>query len=241
MSTAPVRNLEQLLARKGELATHGAETPELASRLRELRSGQSARLARTYADLHQDPRFARGVDFFLSDLYGAQDFTSRDRDLMRAWRYLKHSLPATALEALGRAIELEVLSAELDHAMVAALPPGELDEAKYAQAYRAVGRRDARQRQIDLVIGAGEDLERTVQRAWLGAMLRAARRPAHAAGFGVLQDFLERGYDSFKTMGSAQRLLEAVRERETRIMEALLAGSDAPFALPDTNGRGARE
>jgi len=241
MSTEAVQNLEQLLARKGELASHGSETPEFAPRLRELRSWQAARLARTYGDLHQDPRYARGVDFFLSDLYGAQDFTSRDRDVMRAWRYLKRSLPATALEALGRAIELEVLSAELDHAMVAALPPGELNEAKYAKAYRAVGRRDARQRQIELVVGAGEDLERTVQRAWLGAMLRAARRPAHAAGFGVLQDFLERGYDSFKNMGSARKLLDAVRERETRIMEALLAGSGNPFALPDAGGRGARE
>jgi hypothetical protein len=71
-------------------------------------------------------------------------------------------------------------------------------------------------------------------------MLRAARRQRTQRG-SALRDFLERGYDSFKTMGSAQRLLEAVRERETRIMEALLAGSDAPFALPDTNGRGARE
>jgi len=241
MNTEPAENLEQLLARKRELASHGSDAPEFASRLRELRTWQAARLARTYGDLHREPRYARGVDFFLSDLYGAQDFTSRDQDVMRAWRYLKHSLPATALEALGRAIELEVLSAELDHAMVAALPPRALSEARYAQAYRAVGRRDARQRQIDLVIGAGEDLERTVRRAWIGVLLRAAHGPAHAAGFGVLQDFLERGYESFRNMGSARKLLDAIRERETLLMEALLAGSDNPFAVPDAQGRDVRE
>jgi hypothetical protein len=237
----PVRNLDKLLARKSELAAKSAAAPDFAARLRELRSWQAERLSRTYRDLRREPRYAPGVEFFLSDLYGPTDFTGRDRDMMRAWRYLKRSLPATALEALGRAIELEVLTAELDQAMVEALPQGALDEAQYAKAYRAVQRRDARRRQIDLVIAAGEDLERSVRHAWLGALLRAAHGPAHAAGFGALQDFLERGYGAFRQMGSARKLLDAIRDRETALMEALLACRTDAFALIDALGRDANE
>jgi hypothetical protein len=234
MNTATAQQMDELLARKSELASKSAATPEFAARLRELRSWQAARLARTYRDLHEDPRYAPGVDFFLSDLYGPKDLTGRDQDLMRAWRYLKHSLPATALQALLRAVELEVLTAELDHAMVAVLPQGALDEARYARAYRAVGRRESRQHQIDLAIAAGEDLDRTVRRALIGAALRAARGPAHAAGFGALQNFLERGYDAFRRMGGAEKFLEAIRTRETALMIALFAGKTAPFAVLET-------
>ncbi len=227
MRTTAVADLDTLLTRKRELASSGAAKPEFAARLRELRVWQAARLARTYRDLHRDPRCAPAVEFFLADLYGAEDFVERDQEVMRAWRYLKHSLPATALEALGRAIELEVLTAELDHAVVAVLPEGPVTETSYAQAYRAVGRREDRERQIELVLGAGESLERSVRHAWVGGLLRVAHAPAHAAGFGVLQDFLERGYDAFHRMGSAQELLQAIRQRETSLMEALFAGTTA--------------
>lgn len=230
MRDTAVADLDTLLARKSALAASGGATPEFAARLRELRTWQSARLARTYADLQRDARCAPAVEFFLTDLYGAADFVARDQEITRAWRYLRRSLPATARDALARAIELEVLTAELDQAMVAALPAGPITAATYAQAYRAVGQRANRERQIELVLGAGESLDRSVRHLWIGALLSAAHGPAHAAGFGVLQDFLERGYDAFRRMGSARELLAAIRERETQLMQALFAGEPDPFA-----------
>lgn len=232
----PAQDLDHLLARRRELASRGPDAGRYASRLRALRSWQAARLAHTYRDLHYEPRYAAALDFFFSDLYGPGDFAPRDRELMRAWHYLKRALPATLLQVLRRAIELDVLTAELDQAMVAVLGHGEIGSAQYAQAYREVGRRDARQRQIDLIIGAGEDLERTVRHAWLGGLLRVAHAPAHAAGFGVLQDFLECGYDAFRRMGGARVLLEAIRQRETVLMEALLADGEAALALLGCDG-----
>jgi hypothetical protein len=224
MKTA--QNMDQLLARKSEFASRIAAQPEVSARLHELQRWQAERLARTYRDLHRNPRYASAVDFFLSELYGPRDSTSRDRDVERAWRYLKRGLPAAPLAALERAIELEVLTAELDHATAAALASTGIGKAEYARAYRAVGQREARQHQIDLVIGAGESLDRAVRHAWVGPLLRAAHGPSHAAGFGVLQDFIERGYEAFRHMGSAKTLLAAIRERETALMEALFSGRD---------------
>jgi hypothetical protein len=227
-----MRHLEELLARKRSLEERAAKDKALAPRMADLRSWQARRLARTYDDLRGDTRYARAMEFFLSDLYGPHDFSGRDRDLMRAWRYLKHSLPATAMEALGRAIELEILSAELDEEMVAALPPAPVTSAAYCAAYRSVGRRDARERQIELVVGVGEDLDRVVRRPWVGRALQLAHAPAHAAGFGVLQDFLERGFAAFRGMRDARPFLETIRDRETKLLEALFAGEQDPFVPP---------
>ena len=108
------------------------------------------------------------------------------------------------MSVLGQAVELEVLTLELDHAMVRALGAVQVTDALYAAAYRTVDNRAARLRQIDLIVGIGTDLDRIVSRAWLGALLHAAHVPAHAAGFGELQDFLERGYAAFRRMRGAR-------------------------------------
>jgi hypothetical protein len=222
--------LDRLLARKRELVSKEASVPGFERRLKELRQWQAARLARTYGDLRENARYAAAVEFFLSDLYGERDFAARDREMERAWRYLKRSLPEAPLTALAHAIELDVLTAELDHAMVKVLPAtGPLNESLYWQAYRKVGQRKSRERQIELVVDAGEHLQRAVRHRWVGPLLAASRAPAHAAGFGVLQDFIERGYRAFRRLSDADEFLALIRERETALMQALFSGAGNPF------------
>lgn len=234
MNAGPTDDLERLLERKHELVSSGASNAAFEARLKELRQWQAARLARTYADLHENARYAPAVEFFLTDLYGVHDFAARDREMMRAWRYFRRSLPESPRRALARAIDLDVLTEELDRAMVAALPARPLDETLYAEAYRSVARRPARQRQIDLVVSAGEDLDRAVRHAWVGPLLAATHAPARAAGFGVLQDFIERGYRAFKVMAGADEFLGTIRARETVLMEALFSRTPNPFARVGT-------
>lgn len=199
-----------------------------SSQLRELRTWQAARLASTYGDLLHDPECVDAVKFFLTDLYGPQEHTRRDQDLARAWSVLSRTLPRSALGLLERAIELQTLTAQLDEAMAQQLAAGPVTQESYAAAYRAVGRPEARRRQIELVLTIATDLERVVRHAWVGLALRAARVPAHAAGFGALQDFLERGFAAFHRMKDAGRMLSAIRERETRLSAALLEGDQHP-------------
>ncbi len=220
--------LDELLARKRRLDAATEQTADFAARRCELRAWQAARLENTYRDFRADPRYAPAVEFFLSDLYGPREFEARDRDLARAWRYLKRALPAPAMAVLGQAIELEVLTLELDHALVHALAAGPVSDATYGAAYRAADDRPGRTRQIDLIVGIGANLSRIVRRAWLGPLLQAAHTPAHAAGFGALQDFLERGYAAFRTMKDPDRLMKAIAERETNFMRRLLdTGEDS--------------
>ena len=192
--------------------------------MRDLRVWQGRRLAQTYDDLRGDPRYAPAIAFFLYDLYGLVDSGPRDRQLARASPLLRHSLPGTARAVLERAIELDVLSAELDHAMVARISSGSLGGAGYAVAYRLVGRREARERQIELVLSVGADLDRIVRHAWIGSALYLWQAPARAIGFGVLHDFLDRGFDAFRNIADARTFLQTIREREVQLMEQLFAG-----------------
>jgi hypothetical protein len=231
--------LQRLIGRKDGLARRAA-APRLAQRLRDLRAWQAARLARTYADLRRDPGAGNALSFFLSDMYGPQDLTRRDQDVARAWRLLRRALPPRMLEILSMAMELDVLSTELDLEMAERLRPGPLTAEAYAQAYRTVGRSEERQRQIRLVVEIGRALARAVRTSWVGLALRAAHGPAHVAGFGVLQDFLERGFAAFQRLPDPTELLTTIERREMRLMQTLLAGGTIAADEPQASaGRSA--
>jgi hypothetical protein len=196
--------------------------PALHERMRNLAAFQARRLADTYRDLQGTPRHGPAVEFFLTDLYGPQDLTERDAQILRALDKLKRFLPPGALQALARAFELHVLSIELDAATAAALPgPDRIDAATYAGAYRAAGRRADRERQIALIGDIGSLLDGLAHRPEVGLAVRLARAPAHAAGYGQLQDFLERGFHAFRKMNGAAEFLAAIGQRERALMERL--------------------
>lgn len=219
--SADGKALEQLLSRKLALEASVSCERELSARIRELRHWQAARLAGTYGDFAHDPRHAKAIAFFLTDLYGPHDFARRDTDLIGALNRMRRTLPRALLELLAMAVELDVITSELDRAVAQRLAPGAITASAYAAAYRAAGKRDARQRQIELIVAIGAALERVVRRPAVGLALRVAHFPAHALGFGALQDSLERGFAAFRDMNSAEPLLGAIRERETRLSEAI--------------------
>ena len=219
--------LEELLRQRALLEAREAAARS-GERLQELRLWQAARLMRTYADLRRDPRCGEAIGFFLSDLYGLAEHRRRDQDLTRAADRLQRSLPQAALQVLTRALELQLLTVELDQAMAGALPAGPIDWQSYGAAYRAVGRADARRRQIELALAVGTELARLVGRDWMALALRATRAPATLAGYGALHDFLYRGFAAFGKLGDSRALLAAIGDRESRLAAALFSGGALP-------------
>ncbi|HET9764622.1 MAG TPA: hypothetical protein VFR50_13970, partial [Casimicrobiaceae bacterium] len=88
------------------------------------------------------------------------------------------------------------------------------------------------ERQIALIVSVGRALDRYVGKPLIRAALFAMRQPARLAGFGALQGFLERGFDAFHSMRGAEGFLAAIEQRETALMDAILAGDSAPCADP---------
>jgi hypothetical protein len=230
--------LGRLLQRNADLRDVFATDPAAAARLAELQKWQSSRLLQSHADLRANPRYRQAVEFFFNELYNGGDPRGRDRDVMRVQRVMEKLLPREALAALCLAIELEVLSQELDADVVRGLPAGPISAETYAEGYRRAGRRADRERQIELLGIIGSYLDRVVRKPVIRGLVRFARGPAHAAGFGALQEFLERGLDAFETMHGADEFLAIIRDRELRTMERVFARVPDPFESGDRNRRG---
>ena len=226
----PSASLREHLARLKVL--RGApKDPALEARVTQVRGWQADRLARTYADLSADARYAPATRFFLDDLYGTKDYSGRDADMQRVLPVMTRVLPASAIETAALAIEVDALSEELDRGMARSLERGEITPERYAKAYRITGTRAQRAHQIELIDQVGRRLDALVKRPLVYRMLHMMRRPARMAGLGDLQGFLERGFESFEHMGGADHFLATIAKRETAIMEKIFSGQPA-FSSP---------
>ena len=199
-------------------------------RLAEVKRFQSHRLARTYADLSAQPRYRAATRFFLDDLYGEKDFSSRDREMLKIMPVMARVLPASAVDTAASAIELEALSESLDQALAEALGEAKLDDASYAEAYRESSTRPDRERQVALVVAVGNRLDTLVRKPFIAQTLKLMRSPARVAGLSDLQDFLERGFEAFRAMHGAHEFLETFSRREKQILAKLFSGNPDPFS-----------
>jgi len=203
---------------------------EKPGRLAELKAWQSQRLAESYADISSQPRYRSATAFFLDDLYGPKDFSGRDQEMMRILPTMSRILPASAVETAALAIELEALSEDLDQRLAKALPAGPITDASYANAYRDSSSREERERQIALIDAVGHRLDALVKKPLVFSTLKLMRQPARVAGLSDLQDFLERGFASFREMKGADGFLALLRSRETEILNRLFSGAAEPFS-----------
>lgn len=210
-----------------------AASPDLAARLDRLAAWQARRLNATYADLARQPRYAPAIAFFQSELYGPGDYSRRDSDLARVVPVMTRVLPQGLIATVARAMELSVLSAELDRRMIDKLDPGAaLTVAAYCNAFRSLANPEQRARQIVLIVEVGRALDRYVAKPMLRSALVAMRAPARVAGLTALQTFLERGAAAFRRMRGAGEFLVTVEARETALASAIFAGDRAPFPEP---------
>ena len=213
-----------------EVEAEGGLDPALAL----LRNWQADRLALTYADLLTQPRYSAACRFFLSDLYGARDFSQRDHDIEHLYSVMARVLPNFLLGLARNAIELNRLTRQLDQDLCDALVnhlgvSDSISSQQYAQGYRICDNYAARQKQIDLIVKVGQQVDKGTRFPLTGATLRLARAPAQRAGWMELQTFLERGFSAFKQMDSAERFLAIIQQREMRILDQIFAGDPDPF------------
>jgi hypothetical protein len=181
-----------------------------------VKSWQVERLAATYSDLKQNPRYFDAVNFFLNDLYGAHDLSARDDEVKRMLPSLVKLLPNSALRTVVEALEMDALSEQLDHELAECIevyaPNFSLDN--YAHAYRTMPSSGCRFEQIAMVDRIGSSLDKLVRQPLLGGLLAAMAGPAKVAGLTHVYDFLWRGFSAFKKMKGAKDFLQTVRTRE---------------------------
>jgi len=229
MSQAEV--IRNALAKVESLRQAEHASPRLGTMVRGLKSLQSKRFKGTYADLAADPRFGPATQFFLEELYGDKDFANRDAQFFKIAGALQRTLPRQAIETALMLAELHALSEDLDHAMAAVLLDFSTNNhaaiavSAYVRAWRLVGRREDRMKQLNMVLTLGRDLVRLTKTRGLRLILTMMHAPANAAGFGALQHFLEAGFDTFATMNAhatrAGEFLSTIERRESELIRLL--------------------
>jgi hypothetical protein len=201
--------------------------PALAVRTVAVKEFQDQRFRRTYSDLLAQPAYRPAAVFFLEELYGPHDFSARDSQFERIVPALVRLFPPEIVGTVRQLAELHALSERLDHAMARQFSEAPLSPDTYRTAWVATGDPPARQRQVELMLAVGRALVRYTRNPVLRAALRVMRGPAELAGLSALQQFLERGFDTFRGMPDAARFLEIVAQRESALIAWLFGGLSA--------------
>lgn len=203
--------------------------PAIGEAVGEVKRFQARRFAGTYSDLLASGMYAPAARFFLEELYSDKDYAERDAQFARIAGAVEKFFPADVAQTAVALARLHALTESLDHAMarewVAAPPATGQEAAAYVRAWRAVGRREDREMQLQSVLAIGDEMARLTRLPGLRLMLRMMRGPASAAGLSSLQRFLESGFDTFSAMAKrprgAENFLATIAGRERELIAGL--------------------
>ncbi len=221
--SSAAERIRQQLDRVSHLRTQ-ARRVGLSTAVHEIKQLQARRFRASYVDFLNDSRHAPASAFFLDELYGEHDFAEREAQFGRIASAIERLFPEAVADLAVDLAETHALTEDLDHRMAAhwmALDGGMPYTERYVRCWRLTDDRQARERQLAVVLHMGQELQRLTRMKSLLVALRLMRGPAQAAGLGALQQFLERGFSAFATMGDARRFLGAIAERERRWIDAL--------------------
>ena len=190
-----------------------------------LQEFQASRIRSTYADLAENPEYTNLVEFFFEQIYGPQDFGFRNDSIKSLHGKLSGILKGDIIDAVGKVIQLNDLSDELDfqmaEKMLAQNFDGELTMPVYQTFYSSLDNYDQRVQQIDLMLDTTRRIH-TVSQMWMiGWTLKAVQQAAHLAGTGKIMDFLVQGYEAFKTVKNIDYFIETVEAREKTLNDRL--------------------
>ncbi len=221
------QTIRDAVARVQALRLETQSNPALLAATSAVKLFQAQRFAGAYADLLQSQEFGSAAQFFLVELYSDKDYSQRDLQFARIARGLQTFFPAQVVATAVALAELHILSEELDHQMALVWMQTEADAAaagddveRYITAWNTVSRSEDRNRQLEMVLRMGAEIDHLTRTPGLRLMLRMMRRPANAMGLGSLQSFLEAGFDTFASMSGkesrATEFLQTIRSRETQ-------------------------
>jgi hypothetical protein len=224
MNTA--QTIREAVAQVERLRQESRDVPDIGRAVTQVKRFQARRFSGTYADLLATGPYGPAARFFLEELYSDRDYAERDAQFARIATAVEKLFPRDVAETAAGLARLHALTESLDHDMARAMRlDDEPDVGAYVEAWKSVGRKEDRQRQLETVISIGAELSRLTRTPGLRLMLKMMRAPASAAGMSSLQRFLEAGFETFgavaKNRGGAEGFLAIIRDREQHLMQSL--------------------
>lgn len=213
------------IQRSNELHAEYLDDPDLYESYDRFTRWQFDYMLPFFSDLLEPEGYADAVDFIVSDLAGV-GVSDRDRDIERATPVIVRSLPAQALALATSAAELNAGALEINLAICRELLeegrlPATISEAEYCRACRQASSYEECMDLVHLAVALGDALKTLVRVPLIGMLLRTMRAPAHIAGFGALQEFLETGFLTFRRISDIERFLELLHARMDRAFDRI--------------------
>lgn len=215
----------RFIRRSNELHVEYLEDEQLLKNYERFANWQLEYLLPFFTDLYKQEGYAEAIDFIMTDLAGI-GISNRDRDLERAAPAITSMLPLAALATIASAAEMNARVLKVNIGICRCLAagnqlPAEITEHDYCIACRRASSLAECVELVHLITGLGKTLKTLVEIPMLGIMLRAMRGPAHAAGFAALQEFLEKGYRTFRQIPDIDLFLSEIESRMVAIFERI--------------------
>jgi len=222
---AAANRFREHIRRSNELHVEYLEDAHLLKNYDRFTHWQLEYLLPLFIDLHAREGYAEAIDFVVSDLAGIS-ISGRDNELERAAPAITNLLPLRALETIATAAQMNARILEVNIRICRQLQigndlPDPITETEYCVACREASSFDECVEIIHLVAKLGRTLKTLVKVPLIGITLRAMRVPANAAGFGVLQEFLESGFLTFRQIPDIEHFLVEIEQRATEIFERI--------------------
>lgn len=205
---------------------------ELNTKLNEVQVWQRARIQRTHSDVFEQPKNKPMAHYFLTQLYGGDEFKQLAEQLARILpkaKKLERLAKESALETGSMAIQAAILAIELDLHLAQWLVAQDLpiNEDNMLAAYRAVDEDDARRTQINNLKDVCYRTDKYLNSFMLKKAFALAKGTAYRHNYQPLYDFIDAGFSAMKPLDSVSGFIEPFCKRELMIIDQVHATSNA--------------
>ena len=214
-------NLQQHLNRFWALPHHNNAT--LNAKLKEVQAWQQDRIKRTHSALFEQPKNKPMADYFLTQLYGGDEFKVLAEQIGRILpkaKKLERLAKESSLEAGSMGIQASILAIELDLHLAEWLVAQDLpvNEENMLAAYRAVDEASERRVQINNLKEVCYRTDKDLNSFMLKKAFALAKGAAYRHNFQPLCDFIDSGFKAMKPLKSVSSFIEPFCERELEII-----------------------
>lgn len=220
-------DLQQHLTHFWALPHH--ENDVLRAKLNEVQTWQQVRIRHTHRALFEQPKNQLMADYFLTKLYGGDEFEILAKQLARILpkaKKLERLAKESALEAGSMGIQAAILAIELDLHLAEWLLDQNLpvNADNMLAAYRAVDEEAERRVQIANLKDVCYRTDKHLNTFMLKKAFALAKSAAYRSNYQPLYDFIDAGFKAMKPLSSVSSFIEPFCERELLIVDEVHNG-----------------
>ena len=221
--------LQHHLTRYWALPYHQDST--LNDTLNEVQTWQRARIRRTHSALFEQPKNQPMASYFLTQLYGGDEFKVLAKQLERILpkaKKLERLAKESALETGTMAIQAAILAIELDMHLAQWLIAQNLpiNEENMLAAYRGINESAERYAQISHLKEVCYRTDKYLNSFVLRKAFDFSKGAAYRHNYQPLYDFIDAGFDAMKPLKSVGNFIDSFCVRETKFIEQIHAADN---------------